>query len=968
MFTAHQSKKNKARFLSVLVSSLAITACSGGGGGGSKGGNSTPLKEAPLSFNIAEGQEVVVDNQLVINWGAEASSADKNSLSVVLNEQDISDFFYQDGVLKNSEAPAVNIYLLQGLLEDNDQNIARASVAGSKAITVRFSADVHVPEPVVTSAKADSGCISINGSIRKGELANASITNVNESTVDLSVSGSAFSNPCYRDYVASDYDDSAVELRLDTKDKSTFTFGAGNTASADYALLGRKLESTMALQVNEGLFSVIGSWVGEAFAEVASDYTGDPLNKEVGEGSGLLLISGPGSESANVSGEVCAEVENRLLNPADGTGHTCLFYLDELDLAQNLTEASVSVNFVEQEGERFLVELNVDLGQVMADLMLRVYPRGPVSVSAEDSSKIAQAVHETFYIPNVLFGGGSETGGVVLTAKVLVARTEGAERSEIAYLALQEWLSADGQGICVPSIDMADGACVTRSFDLDAEIIGTIDIWDMADDATVFPDIATVEAGIKGIPSKPFNDEIVAQLPTLLNSVDKLVWGEITGIESNNDIDYGIGQERELMMLSGSEQLVNMRDAQGDALAEDDESDDINMLLNIEGSTVNTNAALTGGLIALAGSAQIDPSLDEALATYTKSALGSRFTSRESAIVEGLNLSVSGDAELTAVISENFLNQMLTSYYQSGVFDASIPTSFTIAELMGAGESGDLFYPGLEDGLGNVQVIIPTIYDEDTLELEAEFESLPYIRLVDGFIELHMTGLTLKGHVNKKSGNTYTYSCDKHCRGDAVLEEGMLIPDALVAKLDIVTRLQFTVDEKQLPVVKIDSENMSVQVAEFDTFLERIYNREDLDCQGNQSLVGSIACGDLEANRYTESHFMADLPALIGDDIGEATADLIQENVFGLDGQTIFESDKKLLLVMTDDFGVSANDYISLGFDVCDATEFIENGQSTSACYQKYDENVRGVYEVNICGRERTWNDLTKVCEVPTVP
>ena len=400
---------------------------------------------------------------------------------------------------------------------------------------------------------------------------------------------------------------------------------------------------------------------------------------------------------------------------------------------------------------------------------------------------------------------------------------------------------------------------------------------------------------------------------------------------------------------------------------------------------VKSGSRVVGGLIGLSGNAQL--SIDEVTADEVTAdedrqvtaddltahkllgSIGSRFDPVTTSLLQRLDVTQTSTDDAVWVLTENFANQIITGLYQTGKLSELIPPSLEVGPLLGANVGARESVPLIDD------IVAPTIKYSDELRINFDMQSLPHVEFVevDGqpFIEMHLTGLVVKADIYKSdiSDNDYTHSCDKFCSGTGSAisvsdANGLRVPDALDATFDVVARIEFSPNsETHLPEVSIDTESMSVNVVSFSTFIDRIYSRSDLGCTGDKTFQGGFVCSELEPFLYTKVMFMADIPSMLGDNVGASVQTLLESNVGGLTAAA-FDDEKQLKFVMTS-FGVNAEQkYMTLGVDVCD------NGVNTPVdtvggdCAANYGAKAKGIYELTICDKFSEWNKTDLMCEL----
>ena len=949
-FALHTLRKNISRASLVALSATALVACGGGGGGGSKkGGGPAAKTDASFVYPVQGDQIVDANREISITFGSDIEN--KNTLQVKLNGFDLAPFLFDGDELINPDNPTVRLFNVKSLLVEGDNKL-QLKVDDKAWNVINFDADIDAPSPVITNVVGTRDtCLNVVGEIRKGAIDSASIN-----AADVTVSGASFSNNCFDVPVAVTNDnESDITIAITDQSESLESMGgAGNSTVTEYAVTERVLEEAMAIQVNAGAFDVLGEWVGELLDPSLLVDLSEPI----------LSTTDDDTSAAN---QLCKQIRD---NNIDTRFTACKFYLADLVLDKD--QVNISTSFSEGDTGEFLVNLEADLGLVEATLIVEGFavagtapdfnhtsPQPPIEFGSVPGSK-GGMVFDSF---------DSDDGGVKLTTTLAVTRSG----LEIANFSMQPWRSISNPSqTCVGS---ADTDCVTQSVGIDIAKTSQAIVFNRLDpiewgDAQQYNDIVNIVSrdvvGGGSIPPSFINTEISNNEVSLLNSVDAIIYEAFNPAPLNSEV---VLNDRSLIQLENADSYFQVRESDGANIG-------LGVALNGDiTEEVKSGNRVTGGLIGMGGNAQL--TVDESRTIDPNdfgkygltSAIGSRFSKITQPLSQRLDVTQTNNDDAVWVVTENLANQMLTGLYQSGQLSQLIPPSLEVGPLLGSNAGSSNAVPLIPN------IVSPTVKPQDELRIKVDMQSLPHVEFVEvegeSFIEMHLTGLEVKADVYKGDVNDsdYRYQCDTYCSGPgygAISQTdptGLRIPNALTTKLDVVARVQFRPNSvTQLPEVYVDAENISVDIVEFSTFIDRIYSRNDLRCTSNPTLQGSFACDEIKPFLYTKVMFMADLPEILTAGLGDATQSLLTSNVGGVSAGA-FDQEKQLKFVMTS-FGVNAaQQYMSLSVDVCD------NGNDTPAeraggeCEASYGQQARGIYELTICAKETEWDAASLSCK-----
>ena len=992
-FKLHTLRKNIFQASLIAMSTAALVACGGGGGGSSKKGAASPPE---ASFAYPTNAESVVDINKLIDIDFDAGiSTDKNALEVQLNGFDLAPFLYnENGTLKNSDDPTIRLFHVQGLLIEGTNKL-QLKTSGSAWEEVIFQVDVEEPTPIVNRVEGpNNNCYIIEGQVRKVHTDSEGSSTL---SVDFTPSQHAASAPvisntntftqsCFKldDVAANHQVDSLADFTITAEDSSLDlsnlvidgVSGKGNKAKTAFAVIGRELESSMAMQLKSSAMDVLSGWAAELFDP--NDYV---VDVDLITDNDKSTTPEPSIDpDSSMSLQICAE-----LGEYNVTGGSyCQFYITEVKFTGSKAQyPAVTANFNDVDGSLEAV-LNADFGTVSATAYLEIYYS---KAEADDLLTEPYALIEFNEIELISTASNGSQGANVDV--ILDVSTNGYHPvngdlgTKIIAVSLKPWVEQAVGGECIAfttpnSLTELDGnwkTCDIQSFATDFEFEQN------SFHATILNDDSIViNGGISNGGGNGFNLPIGSvvnpllqeQIPTLKRTVDTLLHKKLfDGYELTAADAAMVAQNRTFAAVNEAAGADAVK-VKLDRLGKEGSLDGVNLLVNMLSGIVAKNPNSNAGIIGLAGSSLLDPN---AAITATP-VVGSYFNIQAESLNASLQITDSDKEDATWVLSENLVNQMIAGVYQTGALNELVVENF---ESLVVGEFFDSGYAGQKEG----GIEIPTVYPTDALRVNFAMPSAPQIKFVnvpgengeEGFIEMQLKGMEITADVMKDPAQTYAFGCDAACRGLNVGDlTGVNIPNALIAKMDVTARIQLLPDPiTQLPSVSISGEDMSVQMYEYETFIDRIYTQPALKCDtNNPTLIGGLlgGCEALGKNLYTRVQFMAALPEMIQEGVGTAVTALLESNVGGIEAP-LFDDEKKMNFVMTN-FGVNSTDsYMTIGLDVCEEVGVgviataTNNTCSTESGYDMSDGHVRGVYELTICAKDATWNKVTLACEGP---
>lgn len=946
---------------SLLIFSIAaLAAC--GGGGGSGGGSANEIDKVTIT-TPANGSELTsLDGNIQLRRVAAFEN-----LFVILNGEDITPYF--------DSGLSVSLTAVQGILVEG-QNTLRVGAKGSNTKTSVFTADVVKPLPVITNvndATASSPIFDLE--IRKAKM--QSLQYSNDNGVNFSDVGntSVSTTPVQKvvgasvNVLSAKTNDAEADLIFQiTDDSATLVGGAGNASEVALALPGRKFNAAGATQINNSALAVPKGWIPEIARLLLSKMNRNPadtpdyaVEKPILDFDDTAAIISP--NASGVDENICQKVKQLFSNvvvvAADAA--RCQIFINEFEIADSGASGladDLAVDFAVTGPVLNGAQLKVLMEQKTAGKITFV---GEV-VIYKDSDYIQNPKVLTplakVSLPMKLAGTKLEfdfslvnvSGNMNL--ELAAFGVEGGSTKSNAVSIVKGTVAYDNDGACV---DIVSGACLSTTSAITSTTINIIANNLNANISTA--DVQRAEVAI---------DEQIAIRLFCDVDADQVTPGHDD--EACDGTEIAVAKAGRVGVLFESKVDV---DTDGDGTLDkkadrtEIKHEDVVQATRITASEVSSLKPVDGNTgLFLQMSSGIQTVLEDQSGTAVTNSdfnpiLGTLFKSLDASSGLALqNFDGETTGDIFASVTANSLNQLLVSFFQAGLIDKQQP-KLNMCNVLGGCDAlvGGLFFDPVSKGLPLNGFTMPRVGRYDEAEITLELGSMPMVSLVSdadgGYMELVINGLDVKadiaqspGFYNPANGKSCINTFEEGCVGAQAVTKGDAIPNALSMLVDVIARVRLTKDDAtHLPKFEVETSDVSLSVAQMETFLDRKY----LDAKSRaQNDIRFIPVRDA---LYQQLITAGDITVLVAKGLEplleQFSAQLVQENIYTFKATDLGLAETKQLEAVLTNFAVNpTGNYLLFATDICDNSD--SETSNTGGCKNTYGNDVKGLVTLKI--------------------